>query len=153
MINLSGIYSPLIIKEVNGKIKLSCDIYGKKETLAFDLLDNKPYVVDITIDAQEKCNRRILYSENCNRKIITAYLNYNFDADNLDLDTFGEMIELRGLIFYHVRNPAELEERHLDKIKEELLVRKNLEERAMNGYLRIVRCLEEKQEHFTRRAV
>ena len=153
MISLSGVYSPLTIKEINGRRKLSCDIYGEKEILAFDLLDNRPYVVDINVNGRENSDRRILYSENGNKKIITAHLNYDFDAENLDFDTFGEMAELLGLRFSHVRSPEKLEERHFDRIKDELLVRKCLEERAMNGYLRIIRCLEEKQEHFTRDAV
>ena len=97
--------------------------------------------------------KRILYSENGNKKIITAYLNYDFDVDNLELNVWEiRKKELGNLMLGHIRE-GELVKKHLERISGEILIRRQLLEHAADNYSKILGYLEEKQNNFIRRTI
>ena len=153
MIKLSGEYSPLIIREDKGGRKLSCDVDGEREKISFYTFDDRKDIVEIVMLNGKDNGKRILYSENGNKKIITTYLNYDFDVDNLELNVWEiRKKELGNLMLGHIRE-GELEKKHLERISGEILIRRQLLEHAADNYSKILGYLEERQNNFIRRTI
>ena len=155
MIILSGGYSPLIIKEDKGRKVLSCDTSSKIRETPYIYLPDYPDIADIYIKIGQEFNaRRMLYSENGGKKIISAHLDYDFDEEDLELDCWEKSKrEIGNLIFCHVKEPEALLERHLEKLNGGIFIRRGLQEKAGHSYCEIIRCLEDKQNNLFRKII